>query len=94
MVVGDELFSAHGRGRSRAISRSNNRNIIAIRKNCSENGMWAEPRGSNPHSYGESFSESCIILGSHRFNEISSIDTISIVAVTAVIYFSLWLNKI
>lgn len=58
VVVGVGLFRAQGRGRRSAISRSNSRNIIAIRKNCSENGTCAAPRGSNPHSYGESFSVS------------------------------------
>lgn len=41
---------AHGRGRSRAISRSNSRNVMATRKNFMENGRRADPMGSNPHS--------------------------------------------
>lgn len=41
---------AQGRGRSRAISRSKRRNVIATRKNFIENGSRAEPIGSNPHS--------------------------------------------
>lgn len=41
---------AHGRGRSRAISRSNSRNVMATRKNFMENGRRADPIGSNPHS--------------------------------------------
>lgn len=48
---------AHGRGRRRAISKSNRRNVIAIRKNFIENGRRADPIGSNPHSYGPAFSE-------------------------------------
>lgn len=41
---------AHGRGRRRAISRSNNRNVIATRKNFIEKGSRADAIGSNPHS--------------------------------------------
>lgn len=48
---------AHGRGSSRAISRSNRRNVIATRKNFIENGSRADPKGSNPHSYGLDFSK-------------------------------------
>lgn len=43
-------WSAHGRGRRSAISRSNNRNKIATKKNRIENGSRADPKGSNPHS--------------------------------------------
>lgn len=50
-------WEAHGRGRSRAISRSNSRNVIATRKNFIEKGRRADPMGSNPHSYGLAFSE-------------------------------------
>lgn len=49
-------WSPHGRGRSRAISRSNSRNRMATRKKRNEKGRRAVPRGSNPHSYGDSFS--------------------------------------
>lgn len=41
---------AHGRGRRRAISRSNNRKVMPTRKNFIENGSRAELIGSNPHS--------------------------------------------
>lgn len=41
---------AHGRDSSRAISRSNNRKVMATRKNFIENGMRAGFKGSNPHS--------------------------------------------
>ena len=51
------VWIAHGRGRSRAISRSNNRNVMATRKNFIEKGRRADPIGSNPHSYGLIFSE-------------------------------------
>lgn len=47
---------AHGKGNSRAISRSNSRKVIATRKNFMEKGMRAEFSGSNPHSYGLIFS--------------------------------------
>lgn len=51
------VWEAHGRGRSRAISRSKSRNVIATRKNFIEKGRRADPMGSNPHSYGLAFSE-------------------------------------
>ena len=44
------VWIAHGKGRSRAISRSKRRNVIATRKNFMEKGRWAEVVGSNPHS--------------------------------------------
>ena len=53
---GDVNWSPQGRGSSRAISRSKRRKRIATRKNRREKGSRADPRGSNPHSYGESFS--------------------------------------
>lgn len=40
----------HGSGRSSAISRSNSRNKMAIRKKRREKGKRADPRGSKPHS--------------------------------------------
>lgn len=51
------VWIAHGRGSRRAISRSNNRNVMATRKNFIEKGRRAELVGSNPHSYGFAFSE-------------------------------------
>lgn len=71
MVVGDSSWMAHGSGRSRAISRSNKRNRMATRKNRIENGSRADPRGSNPHSYGDSFSESGFICASQKFSAVS-----------------------
>jgi len=47
---GEGSWSPQGRGRRSAISRSNSRNRMATRKNRSENGRRADPRGSNPHS--------------------------------------------
>ena len=47
---------AHGSGRSSAISRSNNKKVIATKKNFIEKGSRAELMGSNPHSYGFAFS--------------------------------------
>ena len=63
---------AHGSGRSRAISRSNRRNRMATRKKRMEKGSRAEPRGSNPHSYGDSFSGSGFIWASQKFSAVSS----------------------
>lgn len=44
------VWEAHGSGRSRAISRSKRRNVIATRKNFIEKGRRADPIGSKPHS--------------------------------------------
>lgn len=44
------VWRAHGRDSSKAISRSNNRKVIATKKNFIENGIRAGFRGSNPHS--------------------------------------------
>lgn len=44
------VCDAHGSGRSSTISKSNRRNVIAIKKNFIENGNRADPIGSNPHS--------------------------------------------
>lgn len=41
-----------------------------LRKNRIENGRRADPRGSNPHSYGESFSESGLIWASQKFSAV------------------------
>ena len=62
-LVGDMLM-AHGSGSSRAISRSNKRKKIAIRKNCRENGRREFSRGSKPHSYGDIFCISGVFGGS------------------------------
>lgn len=53
--VGEVSWSPQGRGKRRAISRSKRRKRIAMRKNRMEKGRRAEPNGSKPHSYGESF---------------------------------------
>lgn len=39
---------------------------MATRKKRSENGRRADPNGSKPHSYGESFSASGFICGSQN----------------------------
>lgn len=44
------VWIAQGSGSKRAISRSNNKNVIATRKNFIENGSRAELVGSKPHS--------------------------------------------
>lgn len=56
--IGVWLFIAQGIGSKSAISRSNSKNKMATRKNRSEKGRRAVPNGSNPHSYGDSFSMS------------------------------------
>lgn len=47
---GEGSWSPQGRGRRRAISRSNSKNRMAIRKKRRENGRRADPTGSKPHS--------------------------------------------
>ena len=64
--VGLNSWSPQGRGRRRAISRSNRRKRIATRKNRREKGSRAEPRGSKPHSYGDNFSASGFIWGNQK----------------------------
>lgn len=64
--VGLWSWSPQGRGRRRAISRSKSRNRIATRKKRREKGSRADPSGSKPHSYGDSFSASGFICGSQK----------------------------
>lgn len=52
------VFEAGIMGKRRAISKSNMRNSMATKKNRNENGRRAELIGSNPHSYGDAFSNS------------------------------------
>lgn len=61
VVKGEGSWSPQGRGSRRAISRSKRRKRIATRKKRREKGSRADPKGSNPHSYGESFSKSGVI---------------------------------
>lgn len=70
VVVGFCSCMAHGSGSSRAISKSNSRNRMATRKNRMENGSRADPSGSKPHSYGDSFSESGFIWASQKFSAV------------------------
>lgn len=44
-----------------------------LRKNRIENGSRADPSGSNPHSYGDSFSVSGAIWASQKFIVVSEI---------------------
>lgn len=41
---------------------------LLLRKNRIENGSRADPSGSKPHSYGDSFSESGFIWANQKFN--------------------------
>lgn len=41
---------------------------LLLRKNRIENGSRADPRGSKPHSYGDSFSESGLVWASQKFS--------------------------
>lgn len=60
------VWEAHGRGNRSAISKSNNKKVIATRKNFIENGRRADPMGSKPHSYGLDFSAYVFIWGSQN----------------------------
>lgn len=61
-VKGGLVFILHGIGRRRTISKSKRMNRIATRKNWIEIGDRASPRGSNPHSYGDSLLMSGLIV--------------------------------
>lgn len=54
VVFGGLVFILHGIGSKSTISKSNRMNKIAIKKNWIETGVRAFPRGSKPHSYGDS----------------------------------------
>lgn len=84
---GEESWSPQGSGRRRAISRSKRRNKIATRKKRREKGRRAEPRGSKPHSYGESFSWSGVIRGSQNETMANSIDRAMAINAIVVIKF-------
>lgn len=66
IVVSLSVWEAHGSGNNSAISRSNNKKVIATKKNFIEKGRRAEPMGSNPHSYGLDFSAYTFIWGSQN----------------------------
>lgn len=76
------VWEAHGSGSSNAISRSNNKKVIATKKNFIEKGRRAEPIGSKPHSYGLDFSAYTFICGSQNAivtsNEASRVLIISV----------------
>lgn len=38
-----------------------------------ENGSRADPRGSNPHSYGDSFSESGLVWVNQKFSVVRAV---------------------
>lgn len=80
------LFRAHGIGSSSAISRSNSRKKIAIRKNCSDIGSRAFSIGENPHSYGDSFCRSGCVTVANWFSINRTVGN-AIVAVRVVIMF-------
>ena len=85
--VGSCSWVAHGSGSRRAISKSNKRNIIATRKNRIENGSRADPRGSKPHSYGDSFSGSGFIWASQKFSRVRAMLSASDIEIMKIIMF-------
>lgn len=60
-VVKNPVVIIKGRGNKRIISMSNTKKITAVKKNRKEKGSRAFFTGSNPHSYGESFSRDILI---------------------------------
>lgn len=77
MMVGRFMLGyciAHGRGRRRAISRSNSRKVMATKKNFIEKGSRAELIGSNPHSYGLAFSVYVFKWGNQKATEIRTME--------------------
>ena len=77
------------KGKSNVISTSKIRKITAIRKKRRENGIRADPLGSNPHSNGEFFSRSLIVFLERR-EEI----TISAAAIMKIIEMKIDRDKI
>lgn len=57
-----ESWMANTRGKSKVISTSKIKKITAIKKNRRENGRRPDPFGSKPHSKGDLFSRSEIVL--------------------------------
>ena len=70
------------KGRSNVISTSKIRKITAIRKNRRENGIRADPFGSNPHSKGEFFSRSLIVFLERKEDTI--ISALAIIKITII----------
>ena len=58
MIIKDEK----NMGKIRAISISKTKKITATKKNFIQNGSRVNPLGSNPHSKGDPFSISFIVL--------------------------------
>lgn len=84
---GEVSWSPQGSGRRSAISKSKRRNRIATRKNRREKGRRAVPSGSNPHSYGESFSWSGFIWGSQKETKARTSDSAAAIAIIVGIKF-------
>lgn len=69
---------------------------MATKKNRIENGRRADPSGSNPHSYGDSFSWSGVIWGSQKDTVVKimeSVRVIKIIVITKFIIFPWTLTK-
>lgn len=60
---------------------------MATRKKRKENGKRAEPSGSKPHSYGESFSASGFIWGNQNDTVAKIIERIIVISIIAIIKF-------
>lgn len=60
---------------------------MATRKKRRENGRRADPRGSKPHSYGESFSWSGVIWGSQKDTMARITESKIVMVITAIATF-------
>lgn len=80
------VCEAQGRGRRSAISRSNNRNVMATKKNFIEKGRRADPMGSNPHSYGLAFSAYGFSWGSQNAISTSNADSVVLTSRVSIIF--------
>lgn len=60
---------------------------LLLRKNRIEKGSQADSKGSNPHSYGDSFSLFGFIKANRLFSSTSIIDRVRVVVMTIVIMF-------
>lgn len=87
VVIGVSSWSPQGRGRRRAISRSKSRKRMATRKKRMEKGRRADPKGSKPHSYGESFSASGLSCGSQNDRVARMVESARVMMITVVIRF-------
>lgn len=66
---------------------------MATKKNRMEKGRRADPNGSKPHSYGESFSRSGLVTGSQKLIIIRIRAIIMVIRINRVTIFSWGINQ-